>query len=133
MRWVLRQLLFHFVALILTSYIIPGFDIGNSYETIGIATVALSVINVFIKPIVKILFLPLNIITFNLFSIIINIGVILALTKVVSTVTISSWQFNGVSYNGLVIPAFDFTIIYTYIVVAVVLTAIISILNWITS
>ncbi len=133
MRWVLRQLLFNFTALILTDFIIPGFSIGTTYENIGLATVALSIINVFIKPIVKILFLPLNIITLNLFSIVINIGVIIGLTKVVSTVTISSWYFSGVSYQGFMIPPFEFTAIYTLITVSIVITFIISLLNWVTS
>ncbi|MBI2028916.1 phage holin family protein [Candidatus Gottesmanbacteria bacterium] len=133
MRWVIRQLLYHFTALILTASIIPGFSVGNTYENIAIATVALSVINVFIKPIVKILFLPLNMITLNLFSIIINIAVVFGLTKVVPTVTISSWYFSGISISGFVIPEFEFTIIYTYILVSVILTAIIAVLNWVTS
>lgn len=133
MRWVIRQLLFHFTALILTASIVPGFDIGSTYENIAIATVALSVINVFVKPIVKILFLPLNMITLNLFSIVINIAVVFGLTKVVPTVTISSWYFSGVSVSGFVIPEFEFTVIYTYVLVSVIITTIIAILNWVTS
>lgn len=132
MRWILRQFLFHLIALIGTSRIIPGFSIGSSYEAIGLATLALALINVFIKPIVKILFLPLNLITLNLFSIVINIGVVFALTKLVSTVTISAWQFAGVKAYGYVIPAMQFTVIYTYVVVAVILTFIVSFLNWLT-
>lgn len=132
MRWILRQFLFHLIALIGTSRIIPGFSIGSSYEAIGLATLALALINVFIKPIVKILFLPLNLITLNLFSIVINIGVVFALTKLVSTVTISAWQFGGVKAYGYVIPAMQFTVIYTYVVVAVILTFIVSFLNWLT-
>lgn len=133
MRWVIRQLLFHFTALILTATIVPGFSIGSTYENIAIATAALSVINVFIKPIVKILFLPLNMITLNLFSIVINIAVVFGLTKVVPTVTISSWYFSGFTFNGFTIPAFEFTVLYTFILVSIIITLIIAILNWVTS
>ncbi|MCL5018868.1 MAG: phage holin family protein, partial [Patescibacteria group bacterium] len=58
MRWILRQLIYHFAALLTTVYLIPGFSIGKSLENIGLATVTLALINVFVKPIVKILFLP---------------------------------------------------------------------------
>lgn len=133
MRWIIRQLLFHFTALMMTASIIPGFSIGNTWENIGIATVALSVINVFIKPVVKILFLPLNIVTLNLFSVVINIAVVFVLTKVVPTVTISSWDFGGIAFNGFIIPAFEFTAVYTFIAVSILITAIISLLNWVTS
>lgn len=132
MRWILRQLLFHLAALLATQVIIPGFSIGSSYQSIGLATLALSAINVFVKPIVKILFLPLNIITLNLFSVVINIGVIVALTKLVSTVTISSWQFKGFSAYGFVVPSFEFTVIYTYIIVSILITLAVTFLNWLT-
>ncbi len=133
MRWILRQLLFHLSALLVTSRFIPGFSIGSSYENIEIATVALAVINVFVKPIVKILFLPLNIITLNLFSIVINIGVVFALTKLVPTVTISSWQFSGFSAYGFSVPGFGFTVLYTFIAVAILLTTVVTFLNWLSS
>lgn len=130
MRWILRQFLFHFVALWGTAYLVPGFSIGNLPENIALATVTLSVINVFIKPIVKLFFLPLNIITLNLFSVVINVGVVFALTKLVSTVTISAWKFNGVTLNGFVVPPIQFSHFYTYIVVAFLLTTIVTFLNW---
>lgn len=132
MRWILRQLLFHLGALLLTQYFIPGFSIGNSLDGILVTSVVFAIINVFVKPVVKIFFLPLNLITLNFFSILINIGLVYGLTKLVPTVTISSWQFNGYSAYGFTIPGFEFTIIYTYIVVSIIVTFVVSFLNWIT-
>lgn len=130
MRWLIKKILFHLLAIVATVKIIPGFSVGNSAENIAIATVALTVINVFIKPIVKILFLPLNLITLNLFTIVINTGIIVALTKFVSTVTIASWHFNGINYQGFVIPALDVTVIFNYIIIGILITTIVNFLNW---
>ena len=132
MRWILRQFIFHLAALLTTVYLIPGFAIGKSLENLCLAIVTLALINVFVKPIIKILFLPLNIITLNFFSVLINIGVIVALTKLVPTVTISPWEFKGFAAFGFVIPKIEFTILYTFIIVSISITTIISFLNWIT-
>lgn len=132
MRWILRQFIFHLATLLTTVYLIPGFSIGKSLESIGLATATLALINVFVKPIIKILFLPLNIITLNFFSVLINIGVIVALTKLVPTVTISPWEFKGLAAFGFVIPKIEFTILYTFIIVSISITTIVSFLNWIT-
>lgn len=130
MRWILKKILFHLLALFLAARLIPGFSIGNSFEAIGLATVILTIINVFIKPIVRLFFFPLNLLTLNLFSIVINSGIIFALTKFVPTVTISAWYFKGININGFVIPALEVGVIYTYVVVAVLITSIVDFLNW---
>lgn len=130
MRWILRQYLVHLAALLITVYLIPGFSIGNSTQNMLFAAAILALINVFIKPIVKILLLPLNIITLNLFSVVINIGVIVILTKLVTTVTISSWDFSGVNAYGFVIPALKVTYVYSYLIISILITSIVSFLNW---
>jgi putative membrane protein len=58
-------------AILLSSVLIPGIRI-DSLSTAFIAAGALGLINVFIKPVLIILTLPLNIITLGLFSFIIN-------------------------------------------------------------
>lgn len=133
MRWIIRQFLFHLTALYLTSLLIPGFIIGKSYDKIALAAGVLAIINVLVKPIVRIFFLPLNIVTLNLFSIVINVGVVYALTRLVNTVKIQDWNFGGFTAYGFVIPSIHFTIVYTYIIVSVVLAAIVSFLNWVVS
>ena len=59
------------VAIILSSLLIPGIRI-DSLPTAVIATGLLGLINIFIRPLLIILTLPLNIITLGLFSFIIN-------------------------------------------------------------
>ena len=59
------------VAIILSSLLIPGIRI-DSLPTAVIAAGLLGLINIFIRPLLIILTLPLNIITLGLFSFIIN-------------------------------------------------------------
>jgi putative membrane protein len=59
------------MAILLSSILIPGIRV-DSLTTVLIAAGLLGVINVFIKPVLIILTLPLNIITLGLFSFFIN-------------------------------------------------------------
>lgn len=132
MRWILRQLLFHFASLITASYIIPGFTLSYAPYDLAYATAALAVLNVFVKPVVKILFLPINLITLNLFTLVINGAVVYGLTRIVPSVSLNSWQFPGYSGSGIIIPALPVSVLYTYIIVAIVITITVSVLNWVT-
>ena len=59
------------VAILLSSFLIPGISV-NALSSALLAAGLLGIINVFIKPILMILTLPLTIITLGLFSFIIN-------------------------------------------------------------
>ncbi len=65
-RWLVITL-----AIMLSSALIPGIRV-DSLSTAVIAAGLLGLINVFIKPVLLILTLPLNIITLGLFSFVIN-------------------------------------------------------------
>ena len=65
-KWVLFAL-----ALILVAKITPGVEI-SSFIAAMIAIAVIGLINVFIKPIITILTLPINILTLGLFTFIIN-------------------------------------------------------------
>lgn len=66
MRWLIIT-----VAILLSSVFIPGIRV-DSLLTAVIAAGLLGLINIFIKPVLIILTLPLNILTLGLFSFIIN-------------------------------------------------------------
>lgn len=59
------------VAILLASYFVPGIKV-NTLSTAVIAACVLGLINVFIRPIVMVLTLPLSILTLGLFYFIIN-------------------------------------------------------------
>lgn len=65
-RWLLNA-----AALIVISYIVPGFDVHTTYSAL-IAALILGIVNVLIRPILFLLTLPVNILTLGLFTFIIN-------------------------------------------------------------
>lgn len=56
--------------------IIPGVEFTAGIEYLMLAGISLGLINFFIKPIIKLITLPLRILTLGLFSLIINLAII---------------------------------------------------------
>ncbi|MFH7030906.1 MAG: phage holin family protein [Heteroscytonema crispum UTEX LB 1556] len=59
------------VALLITANIVPDFFV-KSFVAALVAAVAIGLVNAFIRPILKILTFPINLLTFGLFTFILN-------------------------------------------------------------
>ncbi len=77
----LKHLLVSALAIIVTAYLLPG-AVVTPVGAIVLAVV-LGIINIFIKPLVKIITLPLTILTLGLFSLVINALFIILASSVV--------------------------------------------------
>lgn len=66
LRWLLSAL-----GLMLVAYIVPGIGVESFYTAL-IAALILGLINAIIRPVVKLLSLPINLLTLGLFSLVIN-------------------------------------------------------------
>ena len=81
MNFFIRLLISALVAFGL-SYLLPGVHI-DSFVTALILALVLAVLNMLLKPIMVILTLPITIITFGLFLLVINAAIILLASKMV--------------------------------------------------
>ena len=107
MRIILRWLILS-VAVWITSELISGVNVDSVLSSFVVGA-CLALFNMFIKPIIKLLTLPLNIITFGLFSLVINGAV---------------FWYLGTIINGFSVMSF---------LAAFLGALIVSILNWILS
>ncbi|HZJ18515.1 MAG TPA: phage holin family protein [Patescibacteria group bacterium] len=71
------------LAILITSYLLPGIHIGD-FLTAVILAVILGIINTVLKPILVIFTLPINILSLGLFTLVINAFLILLAAKIVS-------------------------------------------------
>jgi len=78
------------LAIAITAYLLPGIQI-DSYITVGITALVLGLINGFIKPVLTLLTLPINILTLGLFSLVINALLILLASEIVPGFEVSSF------------------------------------------
>jgi putative membrane protein len=75
MSWIIRFLL-NGLAVFLTAYLLPGVDV-DGYSSALIVALVISLANILVKPILVILTIPITIITFGLFLLVINALIIL--------------------------------------------------------
>jgi len=78
----LINLIINGVAVYVTSRIVPGVTIVDFFTAI-VVSIVLAVVNTFLKPILILLTLPVNILTFGLFMFVINAVVILIVDSLV--------------------------------------------------
>lgn len=113
----------------LTSLVIPSFSIAGGFIGYLIAGIVLSLLNLIIKPLLKILFIPITILTLGLLSWVVNVVVLYLFTYLVPSVTLTPWLFTGFSSFGFTVPAIQFTYIVTLILVSVTITVFSNILS----
>jgi putative membrane protein len=89
MNWILRLLL-NAVAVVLTAYLLPGVDVTD-YWTALIVAIVLVVANVFVKPVLVILTIPITIVTLGLFLLVINALIILMADYLVDGFTVNGF------------------------------------------
>jgi putative membrane protein len=77
----ISQILAGILGLYLAQRFIPDVKFTGSVKFLLLAGLVLGLINFFIKPILKVITLPLRIFTFGLFSLVINIGMIWIVTR----------------------------------------------------
>jgi putative membrane protein len=78
------------IAIMIAAYIIPGVHIDGFWNAL-LAGVLISVVNLFIGGILRILTFPINILTFGLMSFVITVLMIMLVDSMMSTFTISSF------------------------------------------
>src|SRR3989344_6734121 len=76
------SLLANSLAVFVAGYILPGVHI-NSFVTAIVVAIVLGILNTFVKPILVILTLPITLITFGLFALVINTIIILVVASIV--------------------------------------------------
>lgn len=79
---ILAKWLVSAIAIFLVAKFVPGFAV-NTFTTALVIALILGLINAFIKPVLLILTLPINILTLGLFTFVINAIILLLITKIV--------------------------------------------------
>ena len=112
-RRFLIKVLVSAVAVWAADYFLAGFVVFGGIQGYLVAGLVLGALNTFIRPIVKLLALPLILVTLGLFTFVINAGILWAVSELVESVAITglwslAWATLIVSViNMLFEPATD--------------------------
>ncbi len=132
MKPFLRNSLFNAFSIFFLSQILPGVKVGGGLFTYLFGGLALTLLFIFLRPILKILALPLNLVTLGAFSFLTNVIIFYLLTVLVFGISITAFDFPGISYAGFIIPKIHFNTLFAFIAVAFLQSVCVSFLNWLT-
>ncbi|MFZ5827562.1 MAG: phage holin family protein [Bacillota bacterium] len=111
---VLLRLVLNALALLAIAYVAPslgilqGFHVEN-FEAAAVAAVILAVLNLTVRPILNLLALPITCLTFGLFTLVVNAGMMLLTSRLV----------NGFSVDGF----------WTALIVSIIYAVVSALLN----
>jgi putative membrane protein len=112
-------------ALLAAVELVPGigFDFGSQWWKLGLVALLLGVINTYLRPIVKLLALPINLLTMGLVGLVINAGMVLLLA-------LASDQLRlGFTINGWPIRPFTLQVIWAAFLASVVISVVALVLS----
>lgn len=130
MKILLRHVLINLLVIYLTDLIYPGFSIFHDTKTLLTAAVIWLLLNKIVKPIIKLLLLPINLITLNLFSWVVSLITLFLLQALVGGIQISPYPFPGFSAQGFVLPAVYLSLFPSYIITSCLLNFLHSFVLW---
>lgn len=105
-EWLVKALI-----LLLTTYFIPGFRI-DSFTTALIAVIILGLLNIFIKPLLLFLTLPINILTLGLFTFVVNAILLYIVSAVLGGFHIDSFMTAIVAALVIAIISGVFSVVF---------------------
>jgi len=129
MKGLFRSIIYHVFALWLTSTLIPALSISGNLWGMLSAGGALTLMMMLLKPLLAIIFLPVNILTLGLLGWLVNVIVLYLWTIFIPNVRLTPWVFPGISTAGFVVPAVNLSYTWTLIAVSLVITAIVTVLG----
>lgn len=130
MKSLIRSFVFNIFALQLAASFIPGVSYRGGLRTLGLAAIALAAFNLLVKPIINLLFLPLNLLTLGMFRWVVNVIILYLLTITVPQFKIYGFDFPGFSYQNLSLSSAFINSFWTTVLTSFFLSFVLSFLDW---
>lgn len=77
-------------SLFIVEYLVPGFRLDSLWTAI-VAAVVIGIVNMFVKPVLQIIALPISILTLGITAFLINVALLYAVSKIVPGFFINSF------------------------------------------
>lgn len=132
LRLVLRTVAINMLSIYLVAQILSGIVtyIGG-YQTLLMAAVAISVVNLFVRPIINLLLLPLHLVTLGVFRWLANVVTLYLVTWLVPNLQIHAFVFPGINLRYVIVPEIHFSAFGAFVVATLVLTVTFHLIYWI--
>lgn len=132
---VMKSLIKHFVidtvSLYLASVLVTGIVFENGLATLLLAGLALTITGAVIKPVINIMLLPINLITFGLFRWVAFTITLYLVTVIIPGFKLLSFMFLGYHSLWISIPSFSFFGLASLVAFSFLISFISSLAYWI--
>lgn len=130
MKRLLRYFLIHLATLWLATQILPGLTFEGGFRTLALGAIGLMVINFAVLPLLRVMFLPLNLLTLGFFTWVVNVVGLYLLTTIIPQIKLTPFYFPGVNFAGFTIPETDLNVLQVAIIASLLIGFISQFLRW---
>lgn len=121
MKYIVKSTIINSVSIYGLSLIFPGIKYQN-LTTLVLAAALYCLLTIFVKPLLRILTFPINLVTFGLFSSFLNVFLIYLVTRFVPDFSIVPFTIGGPNFFvGSSFPEIHLTLFWAYFAVATAL------------
>lgn len=130
MKTILRHFFHNTLSLYFVTQIAGGLVFSNGSETFIKTAVVLTLVAFLGKPVISLLLLPLNLITFGIFRWVSSAVALYIVTLIIPEFKIIGFNFAGFASKWIDLPSLNFSGIVSYIAFSFLLSVILSLLHW---
>ncbi len=132
LRLFLRTIAMNLASVWLAAEILSGvITYIGGYQTLLLAALVIAVVNLFVRPVVNLLLLPIHLVTLGVFRWLANLVTLYIVTWLVPNLQIHSFTFPGVNLYYLIVPSISFSAFGAFIVATLTLTFTFHFMYWI--
>jgi uncharacterized membrane protein YvlD (DUF360 family) len=132
-KTVLRNYLINLAVLWGVTEQFPGLSYNGEFKTLLIGALGLMGMNIIIIPLLKIVFLPLNLLTLGIFTFVINVIALYLLTTIMPTFKLVPYDYPGGTILGFPVPPTHLTVLWVAIIASFMIGFASHFLHWLTS
>ena len=105
LRLLLRSIAINLASIYLAAQILSGvITYIGGYQTLLLASLAIALVNLFVRPVINLLLLPIHLVTLGIFRWVANLVTLYLVTLLVPNLQIHAFTFPGLTSNMLSFP-----------------------------
>ena len=130
-RLFFRTISINLLGIYLASQILSGIIVYvGGISTLFIAALVVAVGNLFVRPVINLLLLPVNLITLGMFRWVSNLVILFLTTRIIANLQIRPFDYAGINLGFLIIPVIHFSPFMAFVVATITLTITFHFLYW---
>lgn len=129
MRSLILKILATAASFYVAQYFLDGFQIDNYWSVYLLTSLVFVIFNFILSPIIKLLLLPINLLTLGLFRWLTNVLVLYLFDLVYEGIRISAFTFPGYSSSVISLPAGDLNLFWVLVLSSLLISLTYSIIT----